>query len=131
MVNKLKENKNVTYIGVYAGFRRGVYGVSNIEKSADKLIITTEDGSSGKKGYVTDGLDLASYDMVLCCGPEVMMNKVVNLCKELKVPCLVSTEKRMACGVGACFGCTCKTKDGNKRSCVEGPVFKGEDLITI
>lgn len=129
VVNKLKENKKVTSIEVYAGFRREVYGVSNIEKKVHKLTITTEDGSSGKRGYVTDDLELASYDTVLCCGPEIMMNKVVNLCKELKVQSLISTEKRMACGVGACFGCTCKTKGGNKRSCVEGPVFKGEELI--
>ncbi|WP_426349901.1 dihydroorotate dehydrogenase electron transfer subunit [Alloiococcus sp. CFN-8] len=129
VVYKLKENKKVTSIEVYAGFRKEVYGLSNIEKNVQKLTITTEDGSSGRRGYVTDGLDLASYDTVLCCGPEVMMNKVVNLCRELKVRSLISTEKRMACGLGACFGCTCKTNMGNKRSCVDGPVFKGEDLI--
>ena len=128
-LNKLKHNKKVSSIEVFAGFRGEIYGISGIEKKVNRLTITTEDESIGKKGYITDGLDLSSYDMVLCCGPEIMMNKVVNLCKELKVQCLVSTEKRMACGVGACYGCTCKTKDGNKRGCTEGPVFKGEDLV--
>lgn len=62
---------------------------------------------------------------VLCCGPEVMMKKVIEICKEKQVKVYVSMEKHMACGVGACLVCTCKTKDGNKRTCKDGPVFDG------
>ena len=61
----------------------------------------------------------------MCCGPEVMMKKVIDMCKEKNVGVYVSMEKHMACGVGACLGCTCKTKEGNKRTCKDGPVFDG------
>ncbi len=129
LLKELEKNKAVTSVDVYAGFRTEAYGLSKIVDIADNIYITTEDGSLGKKGYVTDILKVENYSMILCCGPEIMMNKVIDLCNTKRVPLLVSTEKRMACGVGACLGCTCKTKEGNKRSCKEGPVFKGEDII--
>ncbi|WP_040212856.1 dihydroorotate dehydrogenase electron transfer subunit [Clostridium polynesiense] len=129
VVEKLKDNSEVNSIDIYAGFRSEVYAVDEMERWAESINIATEDGSTGYKGYVTDILNLENCDMVLCCGPEIMMNKVVKICREKGVKVLVSTEKRMACGVGACLGCTCKTKDGNKRSCKEGPVFSGDDLI--
>ena len=74
---------------------------------------------------ITDILKVDEYDTVLCCGPEVMMKKVVEMCKMHGVQVFVSMEKHMACGVGACLVCTCKTKDGNKRTCKDGPVFDG------
>ncbi|TFH94108.1 dihydroorotate dehydrogenase electron transfer subunit, partial [Porphyromonas levii] len=66
---------------------------------------------------------------VITCGPTVMMKKVVKMCMEQETKVLVSMENRMACGLGACLGCTCKTKEGNKTVCKTGPVFIGEDLI--
>ena len=59
-----------------------------------------------------------------------MMKKVVSICNDAKVPVYVSMETHMACGIGACLVCTCKTKDGNKRTCKDGPVFlwKGFDF---
>ena len=83
----------------------------------------------GHKGYVTELFNPENYDVVLCCGPEIMMKKVVKMCKEKNVPVYVSMENHMACGVGACLVCTCKTKDGNKRTCKDGPVFLGEDIV--
>lgn len=129
VAEKLKENLNVESVDLYGGFRSEVYAVEEMKKSLDSVYISTEDGNLGQKGYVTENLNLKGYDMVLCCGPEIMMNKVINICKEQGIKVLVSTEKRMACGVGACLVCTCKTKDGNKRSCKDGPVFPGEDLV--
>lgn len=129
VAEKLKENFNVESVDLYGGFRSEVYAVEEMKKSLDSVYISTEDGNLGQKGYVTENLNLKGYDMVLCCGPEIMMNKVINICKEQGIKVLVSTEKRMACGVGACLVCTCKTKDGNKRSCKDGPVFPGEDLV--
>ncbi len=129
VAEKLKENTNVESVDLYGGFRSEVYAVEEMKKNLNSVYISTEDGNLGQKGYVTENLNLKGYDMVLCCGPEIMMNKVINICKEQRVKVLVSTEKRMACGVGACLVCTCKTKNGNKRSCKDGPVFPGEDLV--
>lgn len=80
-------------------------------------------------GLVTDGLDLSGYDAVFTCGPHPMMEAVVSLAKEKGIPSYVSIEKRMACGIGACLVCTCKTKSGNQKTCKDGPVFEGEEVF--
>lgn len=80
-------------------------------------------------GYVTDLVNPDEYDYILSCGPEVMMEVLDQKCKGTKVVHYVSMEKRMACGVGACLVCTCKTKDGNKRTCKDGPVFLAEEVF--
>ncbi len=128
-IKALKDNPKVTAIDLYAGFRSETYGLEEIEPLAEKVEISTEDGSAGYKGYVTDLFNPRGYDMVLCCGPTIMMKKVIESCKEAGVKVLASMEERMACGIGACLVCTCKTKDGNKRSCKDGPVFEGEELV--
>jgi dihydroorotate dehydrogenase electron transfer subunit len=127
MIQLAKEIKNCK-IDIYAGFRSESYGIEALKDCVDKVHISTEDGSEGYKGYVTDLINVENYDMVLCCGPEIMMYKVLRKCREFKVPIYVSMEKHMACGVGACLVCTCKTKDGHKRTCKEGPVFSGDYL---
>lgn len=76
-------------------------------------------------GYVTEDLGDEDCDMVFTCGPEIMMKKVYEKYQASCEEVYVSMEKRMACGVGACLGCTCETKDGNKRTCKDGPVFTG------
>lgn len=115
-------------IDLYAGFREDIYLVEDMRKYLDKVNISTDTGKHGHKGFVTDMIKVEDYDTVLCCGPEIMMNKVINMCREKKVKVYVSMEKHMACGVGACLGCTCKTKEGNKRTCKDGPVFDGDYL---
>ena len=121
---KLREKNKDGIIDVYAGFRDDIYLKEDFEKYASKVEITTNTGKHGHKGFVTDILRPEEYDTVLCCGPEVMMKKVVEISKEKEVKNIyVSMEKHMACGVGACLVCTCKTKDGNKRTCKDGPVF--------
>lgn len=82
-----------------------------------------------KGGFITDIIDFESHDLIYTCGPEIMMKKVVELAKEHDVTTYVSLEKRMGCGVGACLSCSCETKRGRRRSCKEGPIFKGSDLI--
>lgn len=125
-LNKSKKNK----VDFYGGFRDEVYLVNEIEAYVDKVIVSTNTGKVGHKGFVTEQLleNIKDYDTVLCCGPEIMMKRVVEICKENKVNVYVSMEKHMACGVGACLVCTCKTKDGNKRTCKDGPVFNGLDV---
>ncbi|WP_272507391.1 dihydroorotate dehydrogenase electron transfer subunit [Clostridium aestuarii] len=116
-------------IDLYAGFKAVDYSVDNVEKNVNEVKISTEMGDIGHKGYITELLQPEKYDLVIGCGPEPMMERVINMCKEKDVPVYVSMENRMACGIGACLVCTCKTKDGNKRTCKDGPVFDGRDLI--
>ena len=74
--------------------------------------------------------DPADYDVVLVCGPTVMMRNAARLCAEKGTPCFVSMEKKMACGIGACLGCTCETKSGEGKSvCKNGPVFDATEVF--
>lgn len=102
--------------------------------------IATDDGSMGHKGLVTDLLqsrfqtsDLSAGRhgfrlQVYSCGPEPMLKAVAKICNENNINCQLSLERYMACGVGACLSCVCETKEGYKRVCKEGPVFKTEEL---
>ena len=116
-------------LDLYVGFRDSVYSIEQFKSFVDTIHISTETGNQGTKGYVTDEFRPEIYDTVLCCGPEVMMKKVINMCKEKQVTVYVSMENHMACGVGACLVCTCSTIKGNKRACKDGPVFLGSDII--
>lgn len=114
----------------YACFKSGHYGLNIIDPS--ELIITTDDGSEGIKGMLPDAFDTATareYDAVYACGPEPMLRYVQKTCAEAGVQCWLSMESRMACGVGACLGCTITTTEGNRRCCKDGPVFDGAKLI--
>ena len=90
--------------------------------------VTTVDGSLGSKGLVTDVIREKELlgDYFYACGPLPMLRA---LCLELDIPGEVSMESRMGCGFGACMCCSLETKDGNKRICKDGPVFKKEELI--
>ena len=116
---------------VYLGYkdRENMYIIDEFKSFAGRCVIVTEDGSFGEKGFVTDYVDYDEYDVVVTCGPEIMMKRIANICKDKKIKCYVSLERRMACGIGACLGCTVKTKTGNKRACKEGPVFDSKELI--
>ena len=110
----------------YAGFRNCPYGQ---KLKARRLIITTEDGSQGEKGRVTDFFRPSGYKGVFACGPEPMLKTVAGICAAGRVPCFISVERHMACGVGACLGCTVKTTGGNRRCCADGPVFSAEEIL--
>jgi dihydroorotate dehydrogenase electron transfer subunit len=114
---------------VYLGFRDEVYMVNNFKNYCNKITITTENGVMGEKGYITDYINYQDYDIVVACGPEVMLNKVIKSCKEIQIKCYVSLERRMACGLGACLGCTVQKKHGNRRACKDGPVFSADELM--
>ena len=109
----------------YAGFRSVPFGQ---RVKARSLIIATEDGSQGLKGRITDFFKPSGYKVVFACGPEAMLKTVAGICAAGEVPCLISMEKHMACGVGACLGCTVKTIVGNRRCCAVGPVFNALDI---
>lgn len=127
MYEVMKHIKDST-VDFYAGFRDEVYSVDYMKEYADNVIISTESGSVGHKGYVVEQLDASKYDYILSCGPTPMMKVVKDMGEKAGTPVYVSLESHMACGVGACLGCTCNTKKGKERVCKEGPVFLGEDV---
>jgi dihydroorotate dehydrogenase electron transfer subunit len=94
------------------------------------VYITTEDGSEGEKGFVTQHsvLTKESFDRISTCGPKPMMVAVARFAKANSIPCEVSLENMMACGLGACLCCVEKTVKGNVCVCKEGPVFNINDL---
>ncbi len=102
--------------------------------SGIELTVVTEDGTTGKKGMITDLLpDFSDWaDQIFACGPTGMYREMASRKKELKIegkPVQISLEVRMGCGRGVCYGCTVKTKQGLKQVCQDGPVFALDDII--
>lgn len=100
-------------------------------KNFGKVYVTTEDASAGEKGFVTNHSVLQNehFDFIQTCGPTPMMKAVTRFAKEKNIPCEVSLENMMACGLGACLCCVEKTVDGNLCVCKEGPVFNIKKLL--
>jgi dihydroorotate dehydrogenase electron transfer subunit len=128
--------KTISNCDAYLGFRNCIYKVEAFEDSCDKVYVTTEDGSVGHKGYITEQLEkyISEYDVVYTCGPLVMMKKVIKICEANNVECYVSTEERMGCGIGACLVCACKVQEENgewhyKKACKDGPVFNSKEVL--
>jgi dihydroorotate dehydrogenase electron transfer subunit len=104
---------------------------------ADDLRVTTEDGSAGQRGLVTEPLEelcgSEQADRVLCCGPIPMMRRVAELCQERGVPCQASLEAHMGCGLGACLGCVVPIDEEGgvvyRRICTDGPVFDASIVV--
>ncbi len=95
-----------------------------------RVFLTTEDGSAGQKGFVTQHslLSEEKFSSISCCGPKPMMVAVARYAKAQGIPCEVSLENMMACGLGACLCCVEETKQGNVCVCKEGPVFNINEL---
>ncbi len=127
------------------GGRSGEYlaGVADFERIGVDVRLSTDDGSVGHHGLVTDLIapvvkesaarELAAGCRIVCCGPEPMMEATAGVARELGLPCELSLETPMACGIGVCFSCVSKIRDASgqwdyRRTCVEGPVFKAEDV---
>ena len=120
----------------YAGFKQGFRekeeedAILGSAVKAKKVIITAEDGRNALIGKIVDFLfEPGQYDMILGCGPPAMLQSLKKKCAQSCVPCYVSMESRLACGVGACHGCTVKTVKGFKRCCKEGTIFSAGDVI--
>lgn len=102
-----------------------------------RVTIATEDGSAGTKGNVLDAIKAEGIkgDVIYACGPTPMLRAINAYAKENGIECYLSLEEKMACGIGACLACVCKSKEiddhshvHNKRVCKEGPVFNAEDV---
>ncbi len=122
----ISQGKNVTVI---MGFNKKeeIFYEDNFKSLGANVIVTTVDGSVGVKGFVTDGMKIAGdYGYTYSCGPEPMLKAVYNFDE---TDGQFSFEERMGCGFGACMGCSCKTKYGNKRICRDGPVLEKGEII--
>jgi dihydroorotate dehydrogenase electron transfer subunit len=118
-------------LDILLGFRNSGRIIEYYEYTeTGKVFLTTEDGSEGVRGFVTDHPVLATskYDMIFCCGPEPMMKAIAKHCNEKNIRCEVSLEKLMGCGIGACLCCVVETVKGNLCTCIDGPVFNINDL---
>ena len=120
---------NARLFDFYAGFRSAAFGLETVQAGGPRaLVIASEDGSEGVKGRITEFFTPAGYSGVFVCGPEPLLKAVSDTCIAGGVPCFVSLERHMACGVGACLGCTVKTTEGNRCCCTGGPIFNAEEV---
>ena len=122
----IAQGKHVTVI---MGFNTAaeVYYKDEFEKIGATVFVTTADGTQGIKGFVTAAMsEVEDCTYIYTCGPEPMLKAVYNASG---VSGEYSFEERMGCGFGACMGCSCKTKYGNKRICRDGPVLTKEEII--
>jgi dihydroorotate dehydrogenase electron transfer subunit len=115
-------------VKVILGFnsKEDVFYKDEFEALGAEVFIATADGSMGTKGFVTDILKDLDYSYFFTCGPMPMFKAIENIAKTSGQ---YSFEERMGCGFGACMGCSCKTKYGNKRICKDGPVLIREEII--
>lgn len=113
-------------------------GVADFERLGVQVRISTDDGTAGHHGLVTDllrqELTASPAARVVCCGPERMMEAVAELTAKAGAACQVSLETPMACGIGICFSCVAKVRDESgdwdyKRTCVEGPIFEAAKIV--
>lgn len=121
----VSEGKKATVI---LGFNseKEVFGIDEFKATGAEVYVTTADGSVGTKGFVTDVLKNLDYTYFYTCGPMPMFKAIESIAKTSGQ---YSFEERMGCGFGACMGCTCKTRYGNKRICKDGPVLEREEIV--
>ena len=121
----IESGKKVTVI---LGFNTlsEIFYKEKFESLGAEVYVSTVDGSSGVKGFVTDVLKNIDYDYFFTCGPMPMFRTIEKIASSSGQ---YSFEERMGCGFGACMGCSCKTKYGNKRICRDGPVLEREEII--
>lgn len=129
--------KKICDMNIIMGYRdENTFLLDEFKEQADSFVVT-EDGSVGTKGNVIDAINENGLeaDVIYACGPMPMLRALKAYAMEHDMECYVSMEERMACGIGACLACVCKTKDkdahsnvNNKRICKEGPVFNAKEV---
>lgn len=136
MVQLAKELKDTCEVAIVAGYRDELFLTEELECNGT-LYIATEDGSSSTKGTVIDAIKANGItgDVIYSCGPTPMLRAIKEYGLENGIETQISLEEKMACGIGACLACVCKSKDkdhhtnvNNKRICKDGPVFLAEEV---
>ncbi len=123
----IKQGNVPTVVLGFAG-KDDVFFEKELTELGCKVMVSTEDGSCGHKGFCTEVLAGCDFDYYYTCGPEPMLKAVHKICTEKGINGQLSFEERMGCGFGACMGCSCQTQLGTKRVCVDGPVFSSEEV---
>ena len=122
---------------IIVGYRNNQTFLKEQFEANGNLYISTEDGSVGTKGNVMDAIreNALTADIIYACGPTPMLRAIKNFAEENGITCYISLEERMACGIGACLACVCKSKEvdhhshvHNKRICKDGPVFLSTEV---
>ena len=122
------------------GFRNAAAVIlkEDFEKNGNRVILCTDDGTAGRHGFVTAALEelleKETPDLICACGPMPMLRIVAGIAEKKGIECEISLEERMACGVGACLGCACKTRkedgtEGYSHVCKNGPVFNSKEVV--
>ncbi len=136
---KCAKNDNKT-VNTYIGFRNKDLVVleEEFKQVSNNLILTTDDGSYGKKGFainfLEEDINNGKIDSIFACGPLPMLKAVQKLASDKNIPCQISLEEKMACGLGVCLGCAVKTASSSKENpeylhvCKAGPVFNSKDV---
>ena len=118
------------------GYRDELFLNEEFAKYAD-VYVATEDGSAGTRGNVLDAIreNALKADVIFACGPTPMLRAIKNYAEANGIECYISLEERMACGIGACLACVCKSREkdahsnvNNKRICKDGPVFLSTEV---
>ncbi|MCR5157092.1 MAG: dihydroorotate dehydrogenase electron transfer subunit [Butyrivibrio sp.] len=137
LLQTARELHKAASVTAVMGYRDSQTFLSEEFEKASKLVIATEDGSAGTKGNVIDAMreQNISCDVIFACGPMPMLKAIKDYASAQGIKAYLSLEERMACGVGACLGCVCKTKEkdhhshvNNARICTDGPVFDADTL---
>ncbi len=131
--------KQLENASAYLGFRNKdlVTLEDDFKKAAKSVVITTDDGSYGVSGFALEELKKdcgeKPFDIIYACGPKGMLRAVKSFAESAGIPCQLSLEERMGCGIGACLTCSCETPhegtDKYKRVCRNGPVFWSEEVV--
>ena len=145
LAERLMEKKGSISGRLLVGAKRSdqIVAIERFKELGLEITIYTEDRSLGIRGCVTDDLELElkpclkKRSMIFACGPTGMLATVAAKCSALKIPCQVSLDRRMACGVGACQGCVIRASEGSadspgsmyKRVCLDGPVFYAKEIM--
>ena len=121
---------------IVLGFRDELFLLDEFREEGE-VYLATEDGSAGTEGNVLDAIreNGLTADIIYACGPKPMLRALKEYAKERNIECWISMEERMACGIGACLACVCRSKERdmhtnvkNKRVCKEGPVFRAQEV---
>lgn len=131
LAKRAKENRVAAVAVLGARTAKDIIYEKQLFAVCSEVFVTTDDGSHGKKGTVMAEakwlIEGKGFDCVYACGPEMMMKAVAQLCRQHGVPCQVSLERYMKCGMGVCGSCVI----GGKTVCRDGPVFSGEDALAL
>ena len=131
--------KTALYVLLGSGTHGDVLCEEDFKKITDQVLVSTDDGSYGKKGLVSEVLlevlnntiqtSNAANTTIYACGPHPMLHAIADIAYQKQIDCQLSMEAYMACGIGTCLGCVIQTRGGYKKVCDEGPIFDAKEIL--